>query len=147
MRGDVAVADGIVVARGALAGYTADRTLDAGGLAVAPGFINVLSWATDSLIHDGRAMSDVKQGVTLEIFGEGNSYGPVNAAIKEEMLSTQSDIRYDITWRTLGGYLETLVQKGVSPNVASFVYTRWATRIDNRRPRSCGACRSSCARP
>jgi N-acyl-D-amino-acid deacylase len=121
MRGDVAVADGIVVARGALAGYTADRTLDAGGLAVAPGFINVLSWATDSLIHDGRAMSDVKQGVTLEIFGEGNSYGPVNAAIKEEMLSTQSDIRYDITWTTLGGYLETLVQKGVSPNVASFV--------------------------
>lgn len=121
MRGDVAVADGIVVARGSLAGYTADRTLDAGGLAVAPGFINVLSWATDSLIHDGRAMSDVKQGVTLEIFGEGNSYGPVNAAIKEEMLSTQSDIRYDITWTTLGGYLETLVQKGVSPNVASFV--------------------------
>ena len=63
MRGDVAVADGVVVARGSLADYTADRTLDAKGLAVAPGFINVLSWATDSLIHDGRAMSDVKQGV------------------------------------------------------------------------------------
>jgi N-acyl-D-amino-acid deacylase len=121
MRGDVAVADGVVVARGSLADYTADRTLDAKGLAIAPGFINVLSWATDSLIHDGRAMSDVKQGVTLEIFGEGNSYGPVNAVIKEEMLNTQSDIRYDITWTTLGGYLEMLVQKGVSPNVASFV--------------------------
>jgi N-acyl-D-amino-acid deacylase len=121
IRGDVAVADGLIVARGSLGGYTADRTLDARGLAVAPGFINVLSWATDSLIHDGRAMSDVKQGVTLEIFGEGTSYGPVNDVIKEEMLDTQSDIRYDITWTTLGGYLETLVQKGVSPNVASFV--------------------------
>lgn len=121
IRGDVAVKDGVVVAVGTLSGYTAERTLDAKGLAVAPGFINVLSWATESLLHDGRGMSDIKQGVTLEIFGEGNSSGPVNDVIKQEMLDTQSDIRYDITWSTLGGYLETLVERGVSPNVASFV--------------------------
>jgi N-acyl-D-amino-acid deacylase len=119
--GDVAVRAGRVVASGKLADYEAAREVDAKGLAVAPGFINTLSWATDSLIHDGRGMSDIKQGVTLEIFGEGNSYGPVNALIKEEMLKTQGDIRYDITWTTLGEYLEFLEKKGVSPNVASFV--------------------------
>jgi N-acyl-D-amino-acid deacylase len=121
VRGAVAVRDGRVVASGKLADYTAAQEVDAKGLAVAPGFINTLSWATESLIHDGRGMSDIKQGVTLEIFGEGNSYGPVNALIKEEMLKTQGDIRYDITWTTLGEYLEFLVKKGVSPNVASFV--------------------------
>jgi N-acyl-D-amino-acid deacylase len=121
IRGDVAVQDGRVIAKGQLSRYTGKQEVDARGLAVAPGFINTLSWATDSLIHDGRAMSDIKQGVTLEIFGEGNSYGPVNQLIREEMLKTQSDIRYDITWTTLGDYLEFLVKKGVSPNVASFV--------------------------
>jgi N-acyl-D-amino-acid deacylase len=121
IRGDVAVRDGRVVASGRLADFEAPREVDAKGLAVAPGFINTLSWATDSLIHDGRGMSDIKQGVTLEIFGEGNSYGPLNALIKEEMIKTQADIRYDITWTTLGEYLEFLAKKGVSPNVASFV--------------------------
>ncbi|MGH8178899.1 MAG: N-acyl-D-amino-acid deacylase family protein [Steroidobacter sp.] len=121
VRGDVAVRDGRIIAAGRLSDYTAKQELDARGLAVSPGFINMLSWATDSLIHDGRGMSDIKQGVTLEVFGEGNSYGPVNDLIREEMLKTQGDIRYDITWTTLGEYLEFLVKKGVSPNVASFV--------------------------
>ena len=121
VRGDVAVRDDKVVAVGQLTGYTGKREVDAAGLAVSPGFINTLSWATDSLIYDGRGMSDIKQGVTLEIFGEGDSYGPVNDAIRAEMLKTQSDIRYDITWTTLGQYLDFLVRKGVSPNVASFV--------------------------
>jgi N-acyl-D-amino-acid deacylase len=121
VRGDVAVRDGRVVAYGRLQDYNAGATVDAGGMAVAPGFINTLSWATDSLIHDGRGMSELKQGVTLEIFGEGNSYGPVNARIREEMLKTQSDIRYDISWTTLGDYLDFLVKKGVSMNVASFI--------------------------
>jgi N-acyl-D-aspartate/D-glutamate deacylase len=121
VRGDVAVRDGKVVAFGKLQDYTAGTTVDAGGLAVAPGFINTLSWATDALIHDGRGMSELKQGVTLEIFGEGESYGPVNARIREEMLKNQADIRYDITWTTLGDYLEFLVKKGISMNVASFV--------------------------
>ena len=121
VRGDVAVRDGRVVAMGALSDYSATREVNANGLAVAPGFINTLSWATESLLYDGRGMSDIKQGVTLEIFGEGNSMGPVNAAIREEMLKTQGDIRFDVTWNTLGEYLETLVKKGVSPNVASFI--------------------------
>jgi N-acyl-D-amino-acid deacylase len=120
-RGDVAIENGRIVAIGQLADYTARHSLDAQGLVVAPGFINVLSWATDSLIHDGRAMSDIKQGVTLEIFGEGTSYGPVNDTIREELRKTQGDIRFEITWATLGGYLEHLVKNGVSPNVASFV--------------------------
>ncbi len=119
--GDVAVRDGRVVAVGKLADYQAKQKLDAKGLAVAPGFINTLSWATESLIHDGRAMSDIKQGVTLEIFGEGASMGPVNDLIRQEMIKTQTDIRYDITWTTLGEYLDFLTKKGVSPNVASFV--------------------------
>ncbi|MDY6944610.1 MAG: D-aminoacylase [Pseudomonadota bacterium] len=121
IKGDVAVRGGRVVAVGKLADYQGKQQLDAKGLAVAPGFINTLSWATESLIHDGRGMSDIKQGVTLEIFGEGTSMGPVNATIREEMLKTQGDIRYDITWSTFGEYLDFLVNKGISPNVASFV--------------------------
>ena len=120
-RGDVAVKAGRVVASGTLRDYTADREVNANGLAVAPGFINTLSWAVESLIYDGRGMSDIKQGVTLEIFGEGNSMGPVNDRIREEMIKTQGDIRYDVTWKTLGDYLDFLVKKGVSPNVASFI--------------------------
>ena len=121
VKGDVAVRDGRVVAVGRLADYQARQKVDARGLAVAPGFINTLSWATESLIHDGRAMSDIKQGVTLEIFGEGTSMGPVNAPIRAEMIKTQGDIRYEITWTTLGEYLDHLVKRGISPNVASFV--------------------------
>jgi N-acyl-D-amino-acid deacylase len=121
VRGDIAVRNDKIVAVGQLQGYTAKREVDAAGLAVSPGFINTLSWATDSLIYDGRGMSDIKQGVTLEVFGEGNSYGPVNDVIRQDMLKSQADIRYDITWTTLGQYLEFLVKKGISPNVASFV--------------------------
>jgi N-acyl-D-amino-acid deacylase len=121
IRGDVAVAAGRVVATGVLRDYTADREVNANGLAVAPGFINTLSWAVESLLYDGRGMSDIKQGVTTEIFGEGTSMGPVNERIREEMLKTQGDIRYDVTWKTLGEYLDTLVRQGISPNVASFV--------------------------
>ena len=121
IKGDVAVRDGRVVAVGKLTDYQAKQKLDAKGLAVAPGFINTLSWATESLIHDGRAMSDIKQGVTLEIFGEGTSMGPVNDQIRKEMIKTQTDIHYDITWNTLGEYLEFITKKGISPNVASFI--------------------------
>ena len=121
VRGDVAVRDGRVVATGTLNGYTAAREVNANGLAVAPGFINTLSWSVESLIYDGRGMSEIKQGVTLEIFGEGNSMGPVNDRVREEMIKTQGDIHYDVTWKTLGEYLDFLVKKGVSPNVASFV--------------------------
>lgn len=121
LRGDVAVRADRVVATGALTGWSAAREVDAQGLAVAPGFINVLSWATESLLVDGRALSDIQQGVTLEIFGEGWSMGPLNPAMKQEMLKQQGDLKFDITWTSLGEYLETLVKRGSSVNVASFV--------------------------
>ena len=99
----------------------AAQVLDAQGRAVAPGFINVLSWATESLLVDGRGMSDTKQGVTLEIFGEGWSMGPLNDAMKADALKRQGDVRYPIEWTSLGEYLEHLERRGVTPNVASFV--------------------------
>jgi N-acyl-D-amino-acid deacylase len=120
-RADVGIDGDRVAALGDLSGATALREIDARGLAVAPGFINVLSWANESLIVDGRGMSDVKQGVTLEIFGEGESGGPLTPAMKEELRRQQRDYTYDIDWTTLGEYLESLVRRGVSPNVASFV--------------------------
>jgi N-acyl-D-amino-acid deacylase len=95
--------------------------IDAAGLAVAPGFINVLSWATESLLVDGRSLSDLKQGVTLEVFGEGWSMGPLNERMKREQKEQQGDLRYEIAWTTLGEYLEHLEGRGVSTNVASFV--------------------------
>ena len=99
----------------------AGQVLDAHGQAVAPGFINMLSWATESLIADGRGMSDTRQGVTLEVFGEGWSMGPLNAAMKADALKQQGDIRYPTEWTTLGEYLDHLQQRGITPNVASFV--------------------------
>jgi len=118
---DVALNGDRVAAVGRLDDAVAPLVLDASGLAVAPGFINVLSWANVTLLHDGRGMSDLMQGVTLEIFGEGESGGPLTEAMKADLLAQQGDIRYEIEWTTLGGFLETLERRGVSPNVASFV--------------------------
>ena len=118
--GDVAIRGDRIVAIGQDLG-PATRTIDAEGLAVAPGFINMLSWATESLIEDGRSQSDIRQGVTLEIMGEGWSMGPLNDAMKAGMIQRQGDIMFDVTWRTLGEYLQFLVDKGISTNVASFV--------------------------
>ncbi len=95
--------------------------IDARGLAVAPGFINMLSWATEALLHDGRSQSDIRQGVTLEIFGEGESMGPLNATMKKDMVEQQGDIKFEVRWTTLGEYLDYLAKRGVSPNIASFV--------------------------
>jgi len=95
--------------------------IDGKGMAVAPGFINMLSWATESLIADGRAMADVKQGVTLEVFGEGWSMGPLNDAMKAEVKKQQGDIKFEINWTTLREYLDSLVARGISVNIASFV--------------------------
>lgn len=121
-RVDVAVrGDRIVALLPAVNDARASRTLDANGRAVAPGFINVLSWATESLIADGRSMSDTRQGVTLEVFGEGWSMGPLNAKMKADALQRQGDIKYPIEWTTLDEYLEHLERRGITPNVASFV--------------------------
>ena len=119
--GDLAIEGDSVVALGELGSLCGRREIDVTGLAVAPGFINMLSWATESLIEDGRGLSDVAQGITLEVFGEGLSMGPLNRAMKEDMVEGQGDIRYDVSWTTLDEYLTHLVSRGVSPNVASFV--------------------------
>lgn len=119
--GDVAIDGERIAAVGDLLGKTGSVEIDATGKAVSPGFINMLSWATRSLIEDGRGMSDIKQGVTLEIMGEGSSMGPLNERMKAEALERQGDIKFDIVWTTLNEYLEHLTTKGISPNVASYV--------------------------
>ncbi|MDP2321503.1 MAG: D-aminoacylase [Acidobacteriota bacterium] len=110
-----------VVAIGPLADATARETIDATGLVVAPGFINMLSWADEPLLLDGRSQGNVRQGVTLEVFGEGWSMGPLNERMKTEQLAGQGDLKFPIDWTTLGEYLDGLIRKGVSTNVASFV--------------------------
>ena len=119
--GDIAVNGQTIAALGQLSDAQGKNELDAQGLAVAPGFIDILSWATESLIQDGRSQSGIRQGVTLEVFGEGESLGPLNDAMKKEMREQQGDIKYDIAWTTLSEYLEYLVKRGISCNVASFV--------------------------
>ena len=118
---DVAVIGDSIAAMGSLADARGRIEVDARGLAVAPGFINMLSWANESLIEDGRGLSDIKQGVTLEIFGEGESMGPLNPEMKRLAREAQGDIKYDITWTTLNEYLEHITRRGISPNVASFI--------------------------
>ncbi len=121
MTADIAV-DGDTISRiGKLPDAKGKVELDARGLAVAPGFVNMLSWATETLLIDGRSQSDICQGITLEVFGEGKSMGPLNGAMKQEMRERQGDLQFDIPWTTLGEYLEHLAKRGVSPNVASFV--------------------------
>jgi N-acyl-D-amino-acid deacylase len=118
---DIAIDGDAIAAVGDLSGANGHLEVDAAGLAVAPGFINMLSWAPFSLMHDGRGQSDIRQGVTLEVFGEGWSMGPVNDEIKRTLERFQTDFRFDITWKTLGEYLDGVVERGVSPNVASYV--------------------------
>jgi N-acyl-D-amino-acid deacylase len=135
--GDVAI-DGDRIAAVGKVTERAREEIDATGLAVAPGFINMLSWATTSLIADGRSQSDIRQGVTLEVFGEGWSLGPVNDTMRREQTEQQGDIRYDITWTTLAEALDTIAARGISPNIASFVGAT-AIRIhelahEDRRP-------------
>jgi N-acyl-D-amino-acid deacylase len=117
----VAVKGDRIAAVGSLEEATAKATIDAGGLAVAPGFINMLSWADEPLLVDPTSQSDIRQGVTLEVFGEGSSMGPLNEQMKRDQIEQQGDLRYQVTWTTLGEYLEQLEKKGVATNIASFV--------------------------
>ena len=136
---DVGIKDDRIEAIGKLE-PDADLVIDARGLAVAPGFINMLSWATESLIEDGRSQSDIRQGVTLEVMGEGSSMGPLNEAMKRDMVQSQGDIKFSVQWTTLGEYLEYLVKRGVSTNVASFVGATtvrvYAVGYEDRKPAS-----------
>jgi N-acyl-D-amino-acid deacylase len=121
VRADVGLLGDSIAAVGDLSAARSREEIDARGLAVAPGFVNMLSWANVALLHDGRSLGDLSQGVTLEVFGEGSSMGPWNDSMKARDRARQSDIRYDVAWTTLGEYLEHLERRGVSTNVASFV--------------------------
>jgi len=118
---DVAIRGDRIVGVGDFKAAKARTVIDAKGLAVAPGFINMLSWSTESLIQDGRSQSEIRQGVTTEIMGEGESMGPVNDRVREHMIRQQTDIKYDIKWNTLAEYLQYLEKRGISCNVASFL--------------------------
>jgi N-acyl-D-aspartate/D-glutamate deacylase len=118
---DLAIRGDRVAGLGDFKAAKAKTVVDAKGLAVAPGFINMLSWSTESLIQDGRSQSEIRQGVTTEIMGEGESMGPVNDRVREHMLREQADIKYEIKWNTLAEYLHYLETRGVSCNVASFL--------------------------
>ena len=136
-KGDIAInADTIAVIGDPDA--SAKNEIDAKGLAVAPGFVNMLSWSNESLILDGRSESELRQGVTLEVMGEGESMGPLNAKMKDRMQKGQTDIKYSVDWNTLGGYLSLLEKKGISCNVASFVgattIREYVVGEDNRIP-------------
>ena len=119
-RADLGVKGDRIVAIGSDLG-NADQTIDASGLAVAPGFINMLSWSNATLIEDGLSQGEIRQGVTLEVMGEGWSMGPLNDEMKATYIKRQGDIKFDIEWTTLGEYLQWLEDKGISTNVASFV--------------------------
>src|SRR6476646_9528158 len=120
-KGDVAINADTIAFIGDLSKESAKNEIDAKGMAVAPGFINMLSWSNESLIEDGRSQSELRQGVTLEVMGEGESMGPLNAKMKVQLRKGQTDIKYDVEWNTLGEYLNWLEKKGISCNVASFV--------------------------
>lgn len=122
--GDVAVDGQKITAVGASGSLQGKVEVDASGLAVAPGFINMLSWAVETLIHDGRSQSEIRQGVTLEVVGESSSMGPLSDSMKAQGtrgVLGNKDIQYDVEWTTLGEYLEFMVRRGISPNIASFV--------------------------
>src|SRR3954470_2515203 len=118
---DVAIRRDRIVGLGDFPPESTHAVIDAKGLAVAPGFINMLSWSTESLIEDGRSQSEIREGVTTEIMGEGWSMGPLNDRMKKRMKSQQGDIKYEIKWTTLAEYLRYLEQRGISCNIASFV--------------------------
>ncbi len=119
--GDAGIKGDHIATVGDLSATSAAKVIDAKGLAVAPGFINMLSWSTASLIIDGRSQSEIHQGVTTEIFGEGQSMGPLTEEMKQRTVAGQGDLKFDIAWTTLSQYLNYLEKLGVSPNVGSFV--------------------------
>jgi len=137
-RADVGIRGDTIAAVGDLSSASARTVVDARGLAVAPGFINMLSWSTESLIVDGRSQGEIRQGVTTEIFGEGNSMGPLTDEMKRRMKEEQGDLKYDVKWTMLAEYLAYLEKKGVAPNVASYIgaatVREYVIGLDDRPP-------------
>ena len=135
---DIGINADTISAIGDLSTAAATAVTDAKGMAVAPGFINMLSQAQESLMADGRAQSDIRQGVTLEVMGEGTSMGPVTSKMKRQMEDIEGDIRYKVSWNSLGDYLKLLEKKGVSCNIASFLgagtVRTYVIGEDNRTP-------------
>ena len=121
VRADVGIKGDRIAAVGDLKGATAPTVIEAKGLAVAPGFINMLSWSTESLIIDGRSQGEIRQGVTTQIMGEGWSMGPLNERLKQQMVARQGNVKFPIEWTTLAEYLTYLERRGVSQNVASYI--------------------------
>jgi len=136
--GDLGIRGDTIAAMGDLGRAKGTVEIDAVGLTVAPGFINMLSWANVSLIQDGRSQGDIRQGVTLEVMGEGRSMGPLNDRMKKSMKENQGSIKYDVSWTSLGEYLEFLEEKGVSTNVTSFIgngtLRQYLIGFENRPP-------------
>ena len=138
-KADIAIKADTIAFIGDLSKASATNIVDAKGMAVSPGFINMLSWAPTSLMIDGNSQGDIRQGVTLEVFGEGGSMGPLNAKMKQQMIDDQTGkVKLPVTWNTLGEYMHYMEKKGISCNIASFV---GATTIrenvigeDNRAP-------------
>jgi N-acyl-D-amino-acid deacylase len=139
-KGDVAISGDTIAYIGDLSGAEATSYLDAKGMAVSPGFIDMQSQSMISLLQDGRSMGAIRQGVTLEIFGEGSSEGPYTDSMKAMEQRDEGDIKYNVTWTTLKDYLQTLQQRGVSTNVASFIGAATlrenVVSFDNRIPDS-----------
>jgi len=137
-KADVAINADTIAFIGDLSGASAKTETDAKGMAVAPGFVNMLCQSDVAFLHDGRSQGDIRQGVTLEVMGEGVSMGPLNPRMKKEMQTDQGDIKFDVYWNTLGEYLTGLEKKGVSCNVASFVGAAqlrdYVVGEDNRAP-------------
>src|SRR3990170_3524387 len=138
VRADIGIRGDRVAAVRDLSGATAAAVIDAAGLAVAPGFINMLSWSTESLLVDGRSQGEIRQGVTTQIFGEGSSMGPLNDAMRKRTIDQMGDIKFEITWTTLSDYLCELERRGVSQNVASFLgattIREHVIGLEDRRP-------------
>lgn len=137
-KADVAINADTIAFIGDLSGAGAKTETDAKGMAVAPGFVNMLCQSDVAFLHDGRSQGDIRQGVTLEVMGEGVSMGPLNPRMKKEMQTNQGDIKFDVYWNSFGEYLAGLEKKGVSCNVASFVGAAqirdYVVGEDNRAP-------------
>ena len=120
-RADVGIRGDQIAAIGDLSSIPATTAIDATGLAVAPGFVNMLSWSTESLLIDGRSQGELREGVTTQIFGEGNSMGPLTPEMKRRAIEQMGDLKYSITWTSLSDYLKQIEERGISQNVASFI--------------------------
>lgn len=138
VRAEVAIRGDKIVGVGVFDGTAAKTIVDAKGLAVTPGFINMLSWSNESLLVDGRSQGEIREGVTTQIMGEGDSMGPLSDAIRKRVKAEQRDIRYEIEWTTLADYLRWLERRGVSQNVASFIgattIREYVLGFENRKP-------------